>query len=170
MPEPITRQETYLNAIVQNTGGGDGGSVPEPITREEQFLNQIVTNTAGGGGGGGSSLPAVTSDDNGDVLTVVEGQWAKAAPSGGVLVVSVDIQTMALDHTWQEINDAPLAIVYLEDGSETDLYRTPVLATVYWEEEDDVKVYGVSFVIEGQTTSFVTTSANGYPVMNGGEQ
>lgn len=88
MPDPITRQETYLNAIAQNTGGGSAGSVPEPITREEQFLNQIVTNTAGGGGGGGSSLPAVTSDDNGDVLTVVEGQWAKAAPSGGVLVVN----------------------------------------------------------------------------------
>ena len=32
---------------------------------------------------GGSSLPEVTSDDNGDVLTVVEGEWAKAAPSGG---------------------------------------------------------------------------------------
>lgn len=28
-------------------------------------------------------LPKVTSSDNGDVLTVVEGKWAKAAPSGG---------------------------------------------------------------------------------------
>lgn len=28
-------------------------------------------------------LPSVTSDDNGDVLTVVEGAWANAAPSGG---------------------------------------------------------------------------------------
>ena len=32
---------------------------------------------------GGSSLPAVTADDNGDVLTVVDGAWGKAAPSGG---------------------------------------------------------------------------------------
>lgn len=31
----------------------------------------------------GKELPAVTSEDNGDVLTVVEGAWAKAAPSGG---------------------------------------------------------------------------------------
>ena len=29
-----------------------------------------------------AELPAVTSDDNGDVLTVVEGTWAKATPSG----------------------------------------------------------------------------------------
>lgn len=31
--------------------------------------------------GGGSSLPDVTADDNGDVLTVVEGEWGKAAPT-----------------------------------------------------------------------------------------
>ena len=31
--------------------------------------------------GGGSSLPEVTADDNGDVLTVVGGEWNKAAPS-----------------------------------------------------------------------------------------
>lgn len=31
--------------------------------------------------GGGSSLPSVTSDDNGDILTVVDGAWAKAEPT-----------------------------------------------------------------------------------------
>ena len=37
------------------------------------------------GSGGGSSLPSVTSEDNGDVLGVVNGAWDKmAAPSGGV--------------------------------------------------------------------------------------
>ena len=41
------------------------------------------------GGGGGSSLPEVSADDNGDVLTVVEGEWAKAAPSGGTLMSMV---------------------------------------------------------------------------------
>ena len=31
----------------------------------------------------GVKLPEVTTDDNGDVLTVVEGAWDKAEPSGG---------------------------------------------------------------------------------------
>lgn len=38
---------------------------------------------AQGGGGGGDTLPAVTEADNGNVLTVVDGAWGKAAPSGG---------------------------------------------------------------------------------------
>lgn len=55
-------------------------ALPEtPVTRTEQYLDAI----ARGVGGGGSSLPAVTSDDNGDVLTVVNGAWDKAAPGGG---------------------------------------------------------------------------------------
>lgn len=33
---------------------------------------------AGGGGGGGSDLPEVTSEDNGKILEVVEGEWSKS--------------------------------------------------------------------------------------------
>lgn len=32
---------------------------------------------------GGTALPEVSSADNGDILTVVEGEWAKAVPSSG---------------------------------------------------------------------------------------
>lgn len=35
--------------------------------------------------GGGGGLPEVTDADNGDVLTVVDGEWAKAAASGGAI-------------------------------------------------------------------------------------
>lgn len=41
----------------------------------EYFMNILKENI--GGGGGGSSLPEVTSEDNGDVLQVIEGAWGK---------------------------------------------------------------------------------------------
>lgn len=40
-------------------------------------------------GGGGAALPEVTAEDNGDVLAVVDGVWAKSAPSAGGMVVNV---------------------------------------------------------------------------------
>lgn len=81
-----------------------------------------------------TELPSVTDDDDGDVLTVVEGAWAKAAPGGGSDLpadpstdgtytlqntVSSGSGTLAwgagniivvhdnetLDKTWQEIHD-----------------------------------------------------------------
>lgn len=74
--EPIERKEFFLAKAA-----GQSVETPEPITREERYLNAIAE--GGGGGGGGSNLPSVTSADNGDVLTVVNGTWDKAAPSGG---------------------------------------------------------------------------------------
>lgn len=67
-----------------------------------------IDDIGSGGGGGGSELPAVTSDDNGDVLTVVEGEWAKAPPSGGVLVCNFAFadETITCDKTLAEINTA----------------------------------------------------------------
>lgn len=52
-------------------------------------------------------LPDVTSEDNGDVLTVVEGEWAKAdAPSGGepfVIALSESNGEFTADKTFNEV-------------------------------------------------------------------
>ena len=46
-------------------------------------LNEAANN--GSIGGGGSSLPSVTDSDNGKILGVVDGAWAKMpAPSGNI--------------------------------------------------------------------------------------
>lgn len=66
--------------------GGDPADVADLKVNAE--LIDALSDVAGGGGGG-SSLPPVTSADNGDVLTVVDGAWNKAAPSGGGLVVNL---------------------------------------------------------------------------------
>lgn len=87
-------------------------------SEDDAAWNKAYSLGGGGGGGGGSDLPAVTADDNGDVLTVVEGAWAKAAPSGGgsdVLCITLTYDTTAddgsytCDKTLVEIN-AALAI------------------------------------------------------------
>lgn len=49
--------------------------------------------TYGGDGSGGNCLPEVTAEDNGDVLTVVDGEWDKAAPSGGSLIITLTDET-----------------------------------------------------------------------------
>lgn len=76
--EPKTRTEQFYDAILS----GDTSELPTPATREEVYLRQIAEN----GSGGGSSLPEVTAEDNGKVLSVVEGAWDKADASGGTKV------------------------------------------------------------------------------------
>ena len=155
---PENRREEYLN----NIATGSGEIPPYPENREEQYLDAIARN----GGGGSSSLPEVTSDDNGDVLTVVEGAWAKAAPSGGggVLVVHMDDDTGALDKTWQEIADAGFAVLTF-NGEASILCATCV--------EIASSGYGVDFYLPphtggpGELLPFAATSADGYPVYSG---
>lgn len=60
----------------------------------------------------GKMLPSVTAEDNGDVLTVVDGEWSKASGgSGGVFVVNIQNQDVeesihVLDKTAKQIKDA----------------------------------------------------------------
>lgn len=64
-------------------------------------------------GSQGKELPDVTAEDNGDVLTVVDGAWGKAEPSGGgggVLVATYTYDestgTWSCDKTLSQILDA----------------------------------------------------------------
>ena len=66
-----------------------GGTYTADDDTVSELLEQV--DAAFAGGGGGSSLPEVTSDDNGDVLTVVEGAWAKATPKNNEFVVTYTV-------------------------------------------------------------------------------
>ena len=63
-----------------------------PENTNPAILRQIIDENSGAG------LPEVTADDNGDVLTVVEGEWAKASPSSdGILIVTfTDVEAGAV--------------------------------------------------------------------------
>ena len=55
---PITRKETFLAKA-----GGQNVVTPTAITREETFLQAIIDNGSGGGGGGGGALLIVVADE-----------------------------------------------------------------------------------------------------------
>ena len=73
-------KDTHNTLVEALKSGGIG------YTEADGTVHKISGDYVEGGGGGGSDLPEVTADDNGDVLTVVSGAWAKAAPSGGTLM------------------------------------------------------------------------------------
>lgn len=103
--------------------------------------------------GGGSSLPAVTSEDNGDVLTVVDGEWGKAAPSGGggdMLVVTITqdpiSQEFSADKTLAEIlaakNNGTPVIGILDVG-----YDSPVASAVIASDDDYNDIAAFKFLV-----------------------
>ena len=111
----------------------------------------------------GGNLPAVTSDENGDVLTVVDGKWAKAAPSGGgALVCNVNMQTLALDKTWQKIHDSAFALIVIQTA-ENSISRIVVSETTAENGEFYVNGYMGSTAYH-----WISTSADGYPVLDQG--
>ncbi len=88
----------------------------------------------------GDELPAVTATENGDVLTVVEGAWAKAAPSGGgafivhgeedVLSGDVVITESFADAVAAVEQDTPVILVFeLGIGGTLWLYPNEVALT-----------------------------------------
>lgn len=141
----------------------DGIPVSDYVTIPDMI--EACTQKAGSGGGSGSDLPAVTSDDNGSVLTVVEGEWDKAVPSGGVLVVTMSGTPLTSDKTWQEIYNAvkggKVAIINTIDESEGYSVTTQII----WEVDGDNSGYFIYCWDFGndEFSAYATDTADGYP-------
>ena len=73
-----------------------------------------------GGGGSGSGLPAVTSEDNGDILSVVDGAWAKGEP--GYKAVTVDGTVIVPERTVETENAGTFYVARINDFNR-DLVR-----------------------------------------------
>ena len=109
------------------------GGQASDVVGIDTIPDMIAKITAISGGGGGSDLPEVTSEDNGDVLTVVEGAWAKAKPQGDQTVV-----------------------LYTVDAAETDPETEKYTDVEEWyiPEYPDVDVAGLSRTIDGEALTY----------------
>lgn len=88
---------------------------------------------------------------------------------GGVLVVGVTMsgKTFVLDKTWQEIFDAAYPIIVaaqsLEDNAEGHSLSKLTVYEVYQYTDGDGKYYVNASSDLGQTFSFISDTASGYP-------
>lgn len=132
--------------------------------------DETITETDGilSASGGGSDLPTVTSDDNGDVLTVVEGTWAKATPSGGgALIVETEVTEgvaggvdVTLKSTWQEIHDAIIGktLVFILVSSE-------LIPFLLYNLVESVGTDQGAYIVQAGET-YVAESSSGYPTVS----
>lgn len=118
-------------------------------------LEEAVANA-----GGGSELPAVTSDDNGDVLTVVEGAWAKAVPLPMVYMIpgdygDGDVISHEYDDIFLKAFDEGYIVLYVVDYTMDGSYGIDLIAQVSTLN---------SISLTGKTTVALTEGEDGYTV------
>lgn len=138
--KPAMTDETGI-AIAEKLGGDTASEYKVNTSAEyrkapmsDATAQEILAKIDGGGG-----LPEVTEDDNGDVLTVVEGAWAKAEPSGGgqnILIITgswSDSTLVNLSMTYSEMQSARQngAFIFIDvynvgDNGDNCIVRVPL--------------------------------------------
>lgn len=89
---------------------------------------------------------------------------------GSVVVCTHNVETLALDKTWNELKNAAstsVIIVLTGDDYETSIGILKYIAIDTDDEDNTIYVVDISNLV-GSTTRYVATSADGYPVMNMG--
>lgn len=123
-----------------------------------------------------SELPAVTAADNGDVLTVVNGQWDKAAPSGGdagyectstdttlteeSVYTTAGVQQLLQYRT--EITADPLIVTY--DGTEYVCPRTESLGSIFYGDFQSTTTFPFGLYCWSSTTYIKTATGGSHTV------
>ena len=139
------------------------GKKIKPLTEMESAVKYAIDNA---GSGGGSSLPAVTSADNGSLLGVSDGAWAKVASTAPMVVTgtgdmsAVTITTSLADikaefdagrTVYLQVFDTRLPLVVCVE--EKNSIFVSFTAVTY--DEDDSKFSAVSVYFDGTTAGAV---------------
>lgn len=149
-------------------GVANGSECIEMDTGKKFMFNKSGGNwlEVNSGGGGGSSLPAVTSDDNGDVLTVVNGAWDKASPSGDSTFL-VNESESTLDKTfaeiWTAIESNLVVLIRSVVSADPDDYYEDffTVGRVMWYDDGGVMQYEI--YASDLSTLWVANGENDYP-------
>ena len=142
------------------------------LLADPQDGNSIVYDASAGcwvaGEGGGSFSPDITNPQDGDTLVynAEQQKWVNGAGGGGgggVLKITLDDTTHALDKTWKEISDAFLAGQYcsifrVEEGGLSSERVNGVGS------EPSENYYAIA-TINRLAAYYSTDSENGYPVL-----
>lgn len=93
--------------VSSGSGGGGGADLPA-VTTDDNGKVLSVVNGEWDKANAPKELPSVSNGDNGKVLSVVNGTWAKADPQGGALLVqgAYSNQIITLNKTFGEIATA----------------------------------------------------------------
>ena len=131
-------------------------------------------------GAAASGLPTVSGDDNGKVLTVVEGEWAPAAGGGGGGTLMVDItyenDKFTMDKTAAEIFTAVSAGISVvchfpdaSDGPSGPTYENQYGALVACSKVGDETYVLCHFMVQkpdGYIEEYQSSSLDGYPFVD----
>lgn len=81
----------------------DSGDIitAEKLNKIEQGISEA--SSSGGSGGGSGELPEVTNVDNGDVLTVVDGAWGKAAPISEIAFINLTNDGTGIEASYNDL-------------------------------------------------------------------
>ena len=117
----------------------DGSTTLEPNKRSEYWYKEIIDAIGSGGGGGGGGA--------------------------GVLIATMDLQTMALDKTWSEIYNAPFSVIKMCPAENTASFA--YVSTIDGENSYTIIAYQLSENGLSPAT-FRAETADSYPVIDMG--